>query len=163
MLRAILLSAIGSALFSFLMWLAVWGREREEDADGNPTLRYVAPKFLMPIMGLIFLGVGVYEWFEPRNHRYAGNLEILSYTPIAIAILCFVMSTYFSSYRVILRARTIEIRRWPLSTVEYGLDQLQSMEAKGRQMILHFYQGRKLVIYPNLSGREYFIERLKAQ
>ncbi|GLQ52631.1 hypothetical protein ACFFJT_20615 [Dyella flava] len=110
-LRTILLSAIGSALFSFLMWLAVWGRGREEDADGNPTLRYVAAKFLMPIMGLFFLGIGVYEWLDPRNHHYAGNLEILSYTPVVVAILCFVMSIYFTGYRVILRARTIEIRR----------------------------------------------------
>lgn len=162
-LRTILLSAVGSALFSFFMWLAVWGRGREEDRDGNPTLCYVAPTFLMPVMGLFFLGVGVYEWFDPSNHRYPGNLEILSYAPVAVAILCFGTSIYFAGYRVILKARMVEIRRWPLSTVEYSLDRLRSMEAKGQQVILHFDPGYKLVIYPNLSGREYFIEQLKAQ
>ena len=156
------LSAAATVLLSFTMWLMAWGRRREEDSLGYPTLRYVAPKFVMVIMGLVFLGFGAHEWLDPTNHRYAGNLEILSFTPIVVAILCFLLSIYFGRYRATLRAGVIEVRRWPLNTVEYSLDRLESLEKKGQQVILHFDQGCKLVIYPNLSGRAYFLERVNA-
>jgi len=160
MLLSAALSAAAAALLSFTMWLIMWGREREEDSAGYPTLRYVTPKFVMPIVGLVFLGFGIYEWLDPTNHRYPGNLEILSFTPIVVAILCFLLSIYFGRYRATLRMDLIEVRRWPLTTVEYSLDRLESLEKKGQQVILYFDQGRKLVIYPNLSGRAYFLERV---
>jgi hypothetical protein len=45
-----------------------------------------------------------------------------------------------------------------LSTTEYKLDQLVSLEEKGQQVFLHFRDGRTLAVTYMLSGSRHFIK-----
>ena len=160
MLRTFLISAAGAVIFSLAMSLVMRTRSRETDASGNPTLRYLAFPYVMPVLGVICLAVGISQWLDPINHRYSGNLLILSYIPTAIGVGCFFLAVHFWRYRVVLTPSRIEVYRWPLRTTEYKLSDLTSVEEKGQQSILRFSNNRKFIVYPGLSGRQHFLEKL---
>jgi hypothetical protein len=115
----------------------------------------------MIICGMGFLVVGVYQWFDPINHHYSGNLLLLSYIPIAISFVGFFMAAFFWNFRIILRESVIEQRHWPFSPEEFSLDELQQVEERGKTILLKFTGGRKLAIYYGLSGREFFLEQVE--
>jgi len=166
MLQTIIISAAASLVLSLLFSLAIRVRNRVIDSNDHPTLRYIAVKFLMSACGLVFFAFGLYQWLEPLNRRYSGNLLILSYIPIALAVLSYFMAAYLSIYRITLLESFIEVRSWPFGSAQYKLSELQSIEEKQGQrtvtFILHFKDGHNLIVYPMLSGVPYFMERLHA-
>ena len=161
MLNTILIGAAAGIVFSWAMSLSFWTRKREIDAKGNPMLRFLAAPYVMFICGLGFLAVGISQWLDPINHHYSGNLLLLSYIPIVISIAGFCLAAYFWNFRIILREKVIEQRRWPFSPIEYRLDELQQVEKNGQNTLLKFSGGRKLAIYYIMSGREYFLEQVE--
>jgi len=58
----------------------------------------------------------------------------------------------------VLTPSVIKVMHWPLSTTEYKLDQLVSLEEKGQQVFLHFRDGRTLAVTYILSGSRHFIK-----
>ena len=158
MFQSMMFSAIASGLMSLLFSVAVWGKSKEQNRSGYPIMRYAAAPFLMFVCGLIFTAFGIYEWLDPFNHRYSGNLAILSNTPICIGAFCFLSVIYFGGYLAVLTPSVIKVMHWPLSTTEYKLDQLVSLEEKGQQVFLHFRDGRTLAVTYILSGSRHFIK-----
>jgi hypothetical protein len=161
MFQSMVFSAIASCLMSLFFSVSVWGRSKEQNRSGHPIMRYATAPFLMFGCGLIFTAIGVYEWFDPLNQHYSGNLAILSYTPIGIGAFCFLSIIYFGGYLAELTPTVIRVMHWPLSTTEYKLDQLVSVEEKGQEVFLHFRDGRKLAITYMLSGSKHFVNCIK--
>lgn len=161
MFNAILIAAAAGIIFSLLMKLVLWTREREIDESGNPILRYLVPPYEMILIGLIFLTVSIYQWLDPTNHRYSGNLLLLAYIPASVSFACFCMATYFWKFRATLRNNTIEHKHWPFPAKKYKLEELESLETKGKNTLLKFSQNRKFSVNIMLSGREYFVEKIK--
>ena len=86
MLQTILIGAVGSLVFGLTMVLFNRARERESDPSGNPTLRYVAAPYVTLVCAACFLAVAIIQWLDPVNHRYSGNLLLLSYVPAAVGV-----------------------------------------------------------------------------
>jgi len=162
MFNTILIVAASGIIFSLLMKLVLWTREREIDESGNPILRYLVLPYEMILIGLIFLTVSIYQWLDPTNHRYSGNLLLLSYIPACVSFVCFCMATYFWKFRVTLRNNTIEHKHWPFPARIYKLEELESLESKGKSTLLKFSQNRKFSIHNIISGREYFVEKTRS-
>jgi len=109
---------------------------------------------------VVFLTVGIYQWFDPLNHHYSGNLLILSYVPVAVGLFTLGMTAYFLTFNAILGKTAIELYRWPLGHAVFKLNDLQRIETKGQYTVLHFAGNRKFMVYYSYSGRAYFLERL---
>jgi len=162
-IRVIGYGGIAGIGFSILFKLALWRRRQEMDQQGNPALRYFGPRFSMPIFALFVGTVGVMELLNPINYRYSGNLIILAYTPLAIAVLILVLSIYYWTYRMTLKADVIERVIWPLPFSRYALNDLVSIEDnRPGNSVLKFSDGRQLVINGMLSGQTQFLDRLKS-
>ncbi|MHB8405524.1 MAG: hypothetical protein ACYDCJ_08895 [Gammaproteobacteria bacterium] len=144
--------------------VAMWRRDNESDPDGNPIVRYCGPRFSLPLCALIAAAVGLMELNNPVNYRYSGNLLILAYTPLAIAVLIFVLSIYFWTFRLTLKADSIERYVWPLSQSRYALKDLVSIEDnRPARSVLTFSDGRRLAINALVSGQAQFIDCLKSR
>lgn len=139
------------------------GKLKEVSAAGYPCMRYATAHFPMLAFGLILVGIGIYEWFDPRNHRYSGNLAILCYAPIGVGVFAFVCAGYFASYLAVLTPKAIKVSRWPFGTSEYSLDKLVSLQEKGQQAILTFSDGRKLAVTYMLSGSRHFVQSVEVR
>lgn len=163
MFYAAMLSAIGSALMSLALSFATKGKLKEVSDAGYPCMRFASAHFLMLACGIAFSGFGIYEWLDPRNHQYSGNLAIMSYAPIVLGILAFFAAAYFASYLAVLTPKAIQVSSWPLGASEYPLDRLISLQEKGQQVILTFSDGRKLAVTYMLSGSRHFIHSLMTQ
>ena len=135
-------------------------RVREADPSGNPVLRYLSAPYIMLCCALIFLSVGIYQWLDPINHRYSGNLLILSYIPTAAGLFSIGMAVYFFTYRATLRKTAIEVSRWPFGTTQFILNNLESVERKNQSTVLRFAGGKKFVVHGIYSGRSHFLSVL---
>lgn len=162
MLKEAVISGLAAFLAAAALGLAVWRRQREVDDWGNPCMRFFGPRFGLPIAGFFFLALGLYELNDPGNYRYAGNLLILAYAPVAIAFAIFAASMSFATYRVSLRIDAIEKAGWPFPASSYPLADLKAVEERGQNVVLSFVDGRELKLHGLLSGRAYFIARLTA-
>jgi len=162
MLLSITLAVIAGIVFNLNMSLFNRTRPIETDPHGNPMVRYLAAPYLMATYALVFSAVGVYEWFDPLNHHYSGNLLILSYTPIAIGMFVFCVAAYFFNFKATLYQATLEVRRWPFGCTTFELNALETIESKGRGEVLRFSGNKKFVIYKNYSGRDHFLSALSA-
>ena len=111
---------------------------------------------------LIFLGVAIYQWFDPVNHHYSGNLLILSYIPAAIGIFALGTAAYYFTYRATLRKTVIEVSRWPFGTVRFNLSDLEAVDGDGQNTILRFAGNKKFVVYYTYSGSAHFLSQLSA-
>lgn len=158
MIHAMVFGALGPLLMGLFFYLVMWGRPKEKDQSGYPVMRFIAAPYMMLICGLVTTGFGAFQWFEPLNHHYSGNLAILCYAPIALGVLCFVFSLYFASYLALLTPNGITVNQWPFGRTDFSLSQLVSIEEKGKQVFLHFSDGRKLSFTYMLSGSKYFIK-----
>jgi hypothetical protein len=111
---------------------------------------------------LIFLAVAIYQWLDPVNHLYSGNLLILSYIPAAISIFALGTAVYYFTYRATLSKTTIEVSRWPFGTAQFNLSDLEAIERKGQNTILRFTDGKTFVVYYTYSGSAHFVSELRA-
>jgi len=163
--RGILLSAAASLVFGLTMALFNRTRKRESDPSGNPTLRYLAAPYITLACVACFLAVAIVQWLDPQNHRYSGNLLILSYTPATVGVLAIGLSIYFATFRATLRKTAIEIRRWPLGESRFNLADLERIEAPDahNNTILRFSTGKKFVVYRSYSGHAHFLTVLRAR
>jgi hypothetical protein len=160
-LRAGLIGGLMPAL-SGLVWRAsMRTRQKEQDPSGDPVMRFIGAPYLMAVCAMAFMGVGIYQWFVPDNHRYSGNLELLCYAPTAVGIFTFLCAIYFASYHVVLKHQTITTTSWPFGTHDFDLKKLTSMNETSGQTFFHFNDGRKLAISHLLSGRQDFMEKIK--
>ena len=148
-------------IISILRWAIFYSRDKETDDSGNPTLRFIGTQFVMALLGTLVLFVGIYEWLDPINHRYPGNLLILSYLPITISVFIYLFAAYCLRYRVTIMDGLIEIQRWPLPAVTYKVVDIESVQRINRQTLLHFKNMGILRVTPMLSGRKYFMERIE--
>jgi hypothetical protein len=162
MFRSILISSAGAIAFALSMALFARARTRETNPSGNPVLRYLAAPYLLMACALAFLAVGIYQWFVPLNHRYSGTLLILSYAPAAIGLFALGMSAYLFTFRATLNKATIEVSRWPIGTTRFSLSDLEAIESKGQNTVLHFSGNRKFVVYPTYSGHADFLSAVSA-
>jgi hypothetical protein len=162
MLRSVLISIAGAVAIALLMAFLGWTRKREKDPSGRPTLRYLAAPYLMSFCGLIFIAAGIYEWFVPLNHQYPGNLLLLSFLPSSAGVFAFGMAVYFLTFKALLTNQAIELYRWPLGHTSFNLRDLQQIETKGQNTILHFAGGKKFTVYYNYSGATEFLSALRA-
>lgn len=163
MIRLILLSASGAIVIALAYKLFTRSRAFETDPSGNPMLRYLAAPYVMFVCALIFLAVGIYQWFDPINHRYSGNLLILSYIPALAGILSLGMVVYFFTYKATLRKTANEVSRWPFGTTHFKLSELHTLEINGENTILHFSGNKKYIVYCNYSGHAHFLSALITQ
>ena len=162
MLNAFFTSFICSVACMLLISLLSRSRKQEVDLSGRPVLRYFWAPYLLLACGVVWFGIGAYQWFDPDNHRYSGNLLLLSYIPALIGVLSFCLVCYLVRYHVVLTATTIEVYRWPFATQTYRLCDLDRIENKGPNTVLHFLGKKQLVIYAILSGRDKFLSALTA-
>ena len=158
MLKVIIIGALGGLFFSLFMKAMNHVRESEVDGDGNLIVRYLVMPYGIGIVGFLALLVGVYQWLEPRNHHYSGNLIILSYTPIAISLFCFLYAAFIFKFRATLKNTEVVLYRWPFSSLTYNLKECVSAENIENKYILTFKNNSKLKIYNALSGNKKFIE-----
>jgi len=158
MLKTMVIGGLGALLLSLVMKAMNYTRETEIDGDGNLIVRYLIMPYGIGLAGLLSLAVGVYQWFEPRNHQYPGNLTILSYTPIAISIFCFLYAIFIYKFRATLKNNEIIISRWPFPPVMYNLKECISAESTVQKYVLTFKNTSKFKIYNSISGRKNFIE-----
>jgi hypothetical protein len=165
MLRAILLSAVGSLLFGLTMALAMRARNRESDPSGNPTLRHLAVPYVMLVCAACFLAVAVVQWFDPVNHRYSGNLLLLSYIPAMLGLLAIAFSIHLATYRATLRKTAIEVRSWPFGEKRFNLADLERIEGpdENNKTTLRFSGKKKFVVYGSHSGHAHFLSELRAR
>lgn len=162
MIRSILLSTGGVLAFALAMALFTRTRAREIDSNGNPVLRYLAAPYMMLGCATTFLAFGVYQWLDPFNHRYSGNLLILSYIPAAVGVFALGTAIYFFTYRATLRETVIEVSRWPFGTTSLNLSDVETVESKGQNTIVRFSGDKKFVVYCTYSGRAHFLSVLSA-
>ena len=125
-------------------------------------MRFFGPRFSIPIIGLFVLALGLYELNDPTNYRYSGNLLILAYMPIIIALAIFAVSVFYGTFRVSLRPDAIEKFGWPFRSQRFLLKDFMAIEERGQNVVLTFNDGRELKLSSLLSGRAYFVERLMA-
>ena len=145
-----------------LMRLFARGRERETDSSNRPILRYLAAPYLMFGCACLFLGIGIYQWFDPFNHRHPGNLFWLSYLPASIGLFATGAALYYLTYRATLTRSTIVLYRWPLGHKTYALKDLERIETGEPNTVLHFTGNRRFTIYYTYSGRAHFLSALSA-
>jgi hypothetical protein len=162
MLRSVLINIAGAVAIALLMAFLGWTRKSERDPNGRPMLRYLAAPYLMSFCGLMFIATGVYEWFVPLNHSYPGNLLLLSYIPSSVGVFAFGMAVYFLTFKALLINETIELYRWPLGHASFNLRDLQQIETRGQNTVLHFAGGKKFTVYCNYSGATQFLTALRA-
>ncbi|MGA8006835.1 MAG: hypothetical protein WCA17_12100 [Burkholderiales bacterium] len=162
MLKEAVISGLAVLLAAATLGLAAWRRPREVDDWGNPCMRFFGPRFATPIAGFFFLALGLYEANDAANYRDAGELLTYAYAPIAVAFALFAVNMSCATYRISLRIDAIEKAGWPFSASSYLLKDLESMQEKGRDVVLGFSDGRELKLNGFLSGREYFVARLAA-
>lgn len=162
MFYTLVLSAVASALMSLLVSFAVRGKLKEVNDAGYPCMRFATAPFFMLVCGVVLAGFGIYEWFDPQNHHYSGNLAIMSYAPIVLGAFSFIVAAYFRSYLAVLTPEAVQVSTWPFGKREYSLERLVSIEQKGQQAFLSFSDGRKLAVTYMLSGSRYFIQCVAA-
>lgn len=156
-----LLFVLTLVVMSILKWAAFYSREKETDESGNPILKFIGCQIVMALLGLFVLGFGIYEWLDPFNHRYSGNIFMLSYIPIAISLFVFLFAGYCWRYRVTLANNNIEIQRWPFRALNYKIDEIQSLQQVNRQTLLHFRNKDFLRVTPMLSGWKFFLQTIE--
>ena len=162
MIRSILIAAGAVVIFGLITWLVAWGRDSERDATGNPMLRYIAGPYIASACAIVFISVGVLEWFVPANHKYTGNLLILSFVPLAVGAFAAVAAAYFFTFRATLSSSTIRVARWPFGIQSLAVQDLEAIESKGANTVLRFTGGRRFVVYYTYSGRAQFLDALRA-
>lgn len=155
MLKSIMIGA----LLGVAGALAVWRRDRERDAYGNPCLRYCGPRFGIPLVGLVFLAVGLYNLNDPFHQRHRENSAI----EFGFALLGLAAATHFVSYRVSIRDGALERRAWPLKTVRYPMAELADIEVGENSAVLRFTDGRIFTVNPVLSGRVAFVDFVRSR
>jgi hypothetical protein len=162
MIRTILLSTAFALFIGLTKSLLLHTRVQETAPSGDPVLRYLAAPYVMLCCALFFVAVGIYQWFDPINHRYSGNLMLLSYIPTALGLCAIGVAGYCFTYRATLRQASIEISCWPFGTTRFNLSDLEAVASKGPNTILHFSRKKKFVVNGMLSGRANFLSTLSA-
>lgn len=162
MSRSFIIGAVTAVALALVMSLSARVRSRAPDPSGHPQLRYLAAPYLMLVCALAFLAAEIYEGFVPLNHRYSGNLLVLSYIPAAIGLLVFGLSAYFFTFCATLRNSSIELYRWPFGVTHFNLAALEATESRGRNTVLRVSGNRKFVVYYTYSGRIHFLSVLHA-
>jgi hypothetical protein len=109
---------------------------------------------------LAFLIVAVYQWLDPFNHRYSGNIALLSITPGVIGLIALIAAASAFKYTVTLRPNEIVVCEL-LSEKSYPLKNIMRTEKFDNKVTLHFSDGRRLNLYKDLSGYEHFIASLE--
>ncbi|MDR6843043.1 hypothetical protein [Pseudoxanthomonas sacheonensis] len=122
----------------------------------------MAAPYLMLACALAFLAVAIYQWLDPVNHRYSGNLILLSYIPATIGIFALCMAVYLLTYRATLTPNAIEIYRWPFGHKTYRLSDLERIEIREAGTTLHFRDLRRFTVYHHYSGGAHFLTALSA-
>ena len=162
MLRTILFSVAGPITFALLAGLFMRARKRELDPSGRPILRYLAAPYLMLACALAFLTVAIYQWLDPVNHSYSGNLMLLSYLPASAGVFTLCYAGYFLTYRATLTSTAIEIYRWPFGHKTYRLKDLERIENRESGATLHFRDNRHFTVYRHYSGGTHFLSTVSA-
>lgn len=162
MLNAFFTSFICAVACTLFVSLLRRSRKQEVDLNGRPALRYFWAPYLLLACSVVWFGFGVYQWFDPVNHRYSGNLLLLSYIPAAIGVLSICLASYLLRYHVVLTDTTIEVYRWPFASQTYRLRDLDGVENKGPNTVLHFSGKKQFVVYAVFSGRDQFLSALSA-
>ena len=157
---------IALVFISILNWAFLLRRDSEIDKDGNPCVRYLGPRFGMPLIGLVAMVVGLVELNDPVNYRYSGNLLMLAYIPLSLSFLIFCSSVYFWNFKITLGEEDITSAFWPFQSKRYKLNNLTSLRENkvgknSSNYILQFSEGQHLNISGLLSGQSYFISTLK--
>ena len=161
-IRSILIASGAAVIFGFIVWLVAWVRDSERDVAGNPVLRYVAGPYIASACAVAFISIGIIEWFVPANHKYTGNLLILSFVPLAVGAFAAVAAAYFFTFRATLSSSTIRVARWPFGIQSLAVQDLEAIESKGANTVLRFTGGRRFVVYYTYSGRAQFLDALRA-
>ena len=160
MTKVFIFGALSSATIGLFGFLLTWVRPREVDESGNPQLRYVFAPYLMSLCGTALIGVGIYNWIDPLNHQYSGNLLILCYVPVLAGLLSFGVSIYFFTFRVKILESTIHFRRWPFGVTNFNRRDLMKIEQQGNSVVLQFANNRTIAITKMHSGRDHFLSAL---
>lgn len=120
----------------------MWSRKQEVDPGGRPALRYSWTPYPLLAAGAVWFGVAAYQWFDPDNHRYPGNLLLLSCIPAAIGVLSFCLTWHLVRYHVIPTGTAIEVYRWPFAMQTYRLCDLDGIENRGLTLFSTFWGKR---------------------
>jgi len=134
-----------------------WRRDCELDEHGNPCLRFLGPRFFMPLSSIIWLVVAAKNLSDPFHQKYPEN----SVVEFAFATLSLLGSVLFVPYRIVLTPDGIERRAWPLNPLRYPLSELAGIEERLNSFTIFFRGERRLKVNALLSGKKAFIDEVR--
>ena len=162
MLHTLIVSAIGSFTAVVSVAAVRHARAKETDPTGGPVLRFLVAPYAMIVCGIAFIAFAVGQWIDPANHQYSGNLLLLSYLPAFLGAASLLFAAHLLSFRATLTTKALELCSWPLGSKTYLLRDLESIEAKGPNTVLHFRSNKRFIVYSMYSGHSYFLSTLSA-
>jgi hypothetical protein len=146
-----------AAFVGILVGVVSWRRDCELDEHGNLCLRYLGPRFFVPLSGIVWLVVAVKNLSDPFHQKYPENSVI----EFGFATLSLLASVLFVPYRIVLAPDGIERRAWPLNPLRYPLSELESIEERVSGFTIFFRGERRLKVTALLSGKKAFIDEVR--
>ena len=153
----------GSALLAVVLQLSFYTRDLEVDDNGEPVVKYLFAPWVSTAIAVFMAAVALYQWFDPINHHYRGNLHLLVGLPLGFSAASALFAIHTWSFRVSKKGAVVTLVSWPWSSKTYELAQLIDIAEIGKAVTLEFAEGQRITLSALHSGRKEFVARLRSQ
>lgn len=154
---SVLTTACTGALIIGVIGLLAYRREEEKDRAGNLCVRFLGPRFAMPVVPVAWVAIGLLYLKHPLYPITHAHYVLI----IALTFLTLIGAICFVSYRITLFRDHLEFRCWPLPPRKYPLAEMTAIRRGRLETTLEFQTGEPLKIACLLSGEKRFMERLR--